>query len=1346
MIPTFSLNLFIMNTTLRIWPVIVLSMMAGCRRSDSASSLPPDYMQIAQTLSNNCVTCFEEDAHGYLWIGTERGLNRYNGNDFHRYYRTSDTLSLTDNHISCLECDSRGRLWVGSYTGVCYFGEDGAFHRCRVESSSPYVHQILERPDGTVLLNTGNDLTCLDEATGRFVLLTKFPAQAFGSRCHIDRQGRVWLVSGVFMGRIGPDGIVDCGAEPGIVASYMHSNGHLWLFRHDGRIEIFDTETERPTNDYAEMLATDRRLRGRFVVAAFGYHAQKVVFMLDNRRLLLFNYRTGELIAQDDPRFPFETPDDAILTAIHPDRQNNTWIGTTDRGFRVDYNYKRRFNDDHVLSDFFIDKSVVSITASADGTLIVATDHLGIFSYCQDCRRVERLSVAGSASTPEHAECRFDSRGNLWLRNAGKLMCCRLEGTMIRPVRQIATPGNLFAMCEGADGRMWFGGFGGTVYCLGPEDDTLTPFKLYDWTFTISAPVMCLKSGEIVVASMLYGLAVIDPANDSVRRIMPFTQTDRFMPTTLHEDSSGAVWIGTRGDGLLRWEPATDEIVRIENPYCADISAIAEAPAGTLWISTLDGLLKYDLTTEHFTSYSAADGIGGTQFNKECVLRDASGMLLFGGTHGLTVFDPAKTDIRRDIDLKIEELTIDNSIQQPGRSRSLDRSLLYLPPITIYPRQSNIGLSFAALDFSEYPDKRYFYKLEGYDAEWVDARGGRWANYSLLPSGNYLFRVQLMDKDGTARIAEASVPIHVRVPFYAHPFMLWGVYPLLLVLGVGILWMLWRRGERSQIEAAHEKRINDMNMSFFANISHEFRTPLTMIVGPVRMLQQTCDDPEQVSLLKIVRRNIDRMLRLVNQLMDFNKLEQDALRLKVRRADLVSQLNEMSETFIYNARRKQMEFCTSGLEGTLLMLLDADKIEKIVTNLVSNALKFAPPQSGRIELHLDTIGRREVAALFPPPKKFPVEASDYVKISVADNGPGIPEEFHDRIFRKYFQVDKGTCPNWGTGIGLYFANRLVELHHGAIRVDNRPSGGAVFTVVLPMDDAAYADEERAQPEEMLSATVDMLHPETIEEPAAQTDDERLGILVVDDDAEVANFLQTLLSPHYRVAVRFDGKTALEYLETAQPDLVLSDVVMLGMDGYELCRRIKENIATSHIPVILVTAKSTVGEQVTGLEYGADAYVVKPFDPIYLQALVKSQLRNREMLRNMLEKATPTEQIDRQMLSDRDQQFLDQLYALMETELSNPELNIVRLTEKLHMSRTKFYYKVKGLAGVNPNVFFKTYKLNRAAELILSGNYTVSEVADMTGFSTQPYFSTCFKRHFGVNPSEYAKAQKEKARK
>lgn len=1337
-----------MNSTLKILSAIALSVMAGCHRSDEASSPSPDYMQIAQTLSNNCVTCFEEDAHGYLWIGTERGLNRYNGSDFHRYYHTEDALSLRDNHISCLYNDSRGRLWVGSYTGVCYFGQDGAFHRCDIESSSPYIHQITELHDGTIILNTGNDITRLDEAAGIFRLVTAFSNDTFGSNCRIDRQGRIWLTNTVSLGRIQEGEIVRYDVEPGISASYMHPNGHLWLFRYDSRIEIFDTETEHYTYDYADLFSKDANLKGHYVTAAFSLQPQTVALMLDNHRMLLFNYRSGELIAQDESRFPFEVPADAIVTAVRQDRQNNTWIGTSDRGFTVDYNYKRRFNEDAVLSDFFSDKSVVSITESHDGVLIVATDHHGIFRYRKHVGQIERLSIAGMAKAPEHAEYRFDRHGNLWLRSAGQLMRCRMEGTMIRPIERFSIPGDLFTMCEGCDGRMWFGGFGGTIWNLAPGDDKLQPFKLYDPTFTISSPIICLKSGEIVIASMLYGLAVIDPADNSVRRILPYDITQRFMPTALHEDSEGTVWIGTRGDGLLRWNPAADYITVVDNPYCADIAAIAEAPAGTLWVSTLDGLLKYDKATGHFTSYTAADGIGGTQFNKGSVLHDAQGALLFGGTHGLTVFDPSKTDIHRDIDLKIEELTIDNNIQQPGRSRSIDRSLLYLSPITIYPRQSNIGLSFAGLDFSEYPDKRYFYKLEGYDKEWIDSRGGHWASYSLLPAGQYTFRVRLVDKDSTTCIAEASVPILVKAPFYARPFMLWGVYPLLLLFGIGVTWLLWHRAERSKIEAAHEKRVNDMNMSFFSNISHEFRTPLTMIVGPVGMLQQQCNDPEQASLLKIVRRNIDRMLRLVNQLMDFNKLEQDALRLKVQRADIVSQLSDMSETFAYNARRKQIEFCTSGLEGTLLMLLDADKIEKIVSNLVSNALKFAPPQSGRIELTLDTVTRRQVAALFPAPQNTLAAADSYVKIVVADNGPGIPEEFHDKIFCKYFQVDKSTCPNWGTGIGLYFAKRLVELHHGAIRVDNRPTGGgAVFTVVLPMDDAVYTDDERAQAEAVVPAVAVQTMPDDDEQAEADSgQEERQMVLVVDDDAEIVNFLQTLLSPNYRVTARFSAEAALEYMETAQPDLVLSDVVMPGMGGYELCRRIKENIATSHIPVILVTAKSTVDDQVAGLEYGADAYVVKPFDPIYLQALIKSQLRNRETLRNMLGKATPPEKIDQQILSARDQEFLDGLYALMEAELSNPELNITRLTESLHISRTKFYYKVKGLTGVNPNVFFKTYKLNRAAELIMSGDYTVSEIADMTGFSTQPYFSTSFKRHFGVNPSEYAKTQKTKTQR
>ncbi|WP_373806188.1 hybrid sensor histidine kinase/response regulator transcription factor, partial [Bacteroides heparinolyticus] len=543
---------------------------------------------------------------------------------------------------------------------------------------------------------------------------------------------------------------------------------------------------------------------------------------------------------------------------------------------------------------------------------------------------------------------------------------------------------------------------------------------------------------------------------------------------------------------------------------------------------------------------------------------------------------------------------------------------------------------------------------------------------------------------------------------------------------------------RAQLEKEQEQRVNKMNMSFFANISHEFRTPLTMISGPVTQL---CENPkiedENKQLLYIVQRSVRRMLRLVNQLMDFNKLENDTLKLQVRRTDIISQLQHFVDIFRINANEKGITLNTYGLEDSFLMWLDVDKLDKIVGNLLSNALKFTP-NGGKVELCFDVVTREEAGRIFSLTEKD--VDTQYVKISVADSGNGIPQEQLEKVFERYYQLNNqtGGTYNWGTGIGLYYARSLALLHHGHLKAGNRSEGGgAVFTLLLPVNDLAYSPEERTPSEEEQSMafplqTQEQFRLEDTEDGKKQT------LLVVDDDTEVAHYLKALLSPFYKIVCRFDADSAFKAMSEEAPDLVLSDVVMPGRTGYDLCRQIKEDLQLCHIPVILVTAKATVENQVEGLDTGADAYVTKPFEPNYLLALIKSQLKNREKVRNLLSRYTQTDKIEENVLSPQDNSFMTELYHLMENELSNPELDVARMTELLKISRTKFYYKVKGLTGENPSVFFKTYKLNRAAELIKEGRYTVSEIADMTGFSTLPHFSTSFKRQFGIAPSEYGK--------
>ena len=538
-----------------------------------------------------------------------------------------------------------------------------------------------------------------------------------------------------------------------------------------------------------------------------------------------------------------------------------------------------------------------------------------------------------------------------------------------------------------------------------------------------------------------------------------------------------------------------------------------------------------------------------------------------------------------------------------------------------------------------------------------------------------------------------------------------------------------RAARQAQMEKEQELRTNQMNMSFFANIAHEFRTPLTMIAGPVGQLAKSDSiDGEERGLLNIAQRSIQRMFKLVNQLMDFNKLENDSLRLSVEQIDVVKLMNDICDTFEFNVKEKGLTLNRFGMEDQLMAWTDGDKLEKIVTNLLSNALKFTP-RGGRIDVQLDVVDNK-------------------VKVSVADTGKGIPEEQCENIFKRYYQLDNQTkaVVNWGTGIGLYYARRLAELHHGSLTAGNRQEGtGAVFTLVYPMNEQAYTQEERRPLEgdgvadyRIVDSPASVApHLSSLTSHLSNDDDNRPTILIVDDDTEIINYMRLLFSNDYRLITCLDADTALEEMRAEEPNIVLSDVAMPGKDGYQLCQEIKQDIQLSHIPVILVTAKITAENQVEGLNVGADAYVTKPFEPAVLSALIQSQLKNRDRVRKLLAKATTTEDegVDN-ALSEQDKHFMEELYKLMEEELSNSELDVTRITKMLYISRTKLYYKIKGLTGETPSSFFRTYKLNRAAELLKGGKHTVAEIADMTGFSTQSHFSVVFKKQFGVTPTEY----------
>jgi DNA-binding response OmpR family regulator len=494
-----------------------------------------------------------------------------------------------------------------------------------------------------------------------------------------------------------------------------------------------------------------------------------------------------------------------------------------------------------------------------------------------------------------------------------------------------------------------------------------------------------------------------------------------------------------------------------------------------------------------------------------------------------------------------------------------------------------------------------------------------------------------------------------------------------------------------------------------------------------QLLTQKADTPS-LKLLDTISRNVKRLLRLMNQLLDFRKMESGALALQVTHTDIIPCIQSIREYFSYQADEKQVALTFEPHVARQMMWVDTDKLEKILHNLLSNALKHTP-QNGSIDVFTQELTSQQAKTNYPELKD--TKCNNYMEITVSDTGTGIPNDKLDELFVQYRQIDSN--PNLGgSGIGLYFSKRLIETHSGAITALNQPEGGMAFSLILPLEDV-YAEDEKDTGKGVLAGRNDDTAMDASDESAEHPD----TILIVEDNAELMDFIRTILEGRYRLLCASDGDEAWEIAQNEVPDLILSDVLMPGISGYQLCEQVKQQPALSHIPVILLTAKSSIDDQIEGLEHGADTYICKPFHVGYLLLTITNLLKNRETLRHYF--TTPQHQGETAVpvkLNEIDQKFLNKLTQLLDLELDNTELNINSLSRNLGFSRTGFYRKMKGLTDMSPLDFLRNYRLKRAAEMIREDNFTLNEVAEKTGFGTYSYFSVMFKKHYGVSPKDY----------
>jgi len=1334
----YKLLKLLKNNYLDLLFLLLLYSFAGSCSDPEQLKIPANKSFVISTdISNQQINSFAEDAFGHIWIATPRGVNKHNVSEYHQYFSSNDSLSISGNRVQHIFRDSQNRLWFSTGNGVSLYTDKDCFKRIKIETFSQNAMQILENKKGKIFLNMVEFLCEYDEKNEVFrVVIPDFDSDSrWQNRCFIDSKGDLWSISGSFIRCFDTDtkklkSRFDFGNN--INYAFLHENGELWIAS-GITISIFDTVTEK----FMDLPAVikDHPVLGRTVTTLIYPYSDSELLINAHNGLFLYNTELQTVIHQSEDGFPFVAPKFKITT-MFTDSHNNLWLGSYDQGFEVKYSYPERFNNNSYLVSYFKNKSVTSITADQNENIWITTSLDGIFFYDIDHKIIHPIEV--SEFFPENKyftnnvkSIFIDKENFLWLiTETDRVVKCRYDGRRLHLVNDYSLKTSITAVTEDNFGTIYAIGFNSNIYILRKGDSEFQHKQLYDPDFYVFTSAMIrLSDGSLCISSFSKKMIIINPENWDIFEvdIQKFINSYTLIPTVLFEDSHDDIWIGTRVNGLYRYMRKTNQLAEVEGIASSDITAIQEDTQSNIWVSTFYGLSKFDRETGKLTNYYKSDGIGGNQFNERSICQLSDGTLFFGGTHGLTFFNPSQFTVKQNIPLLFENLKIHQQIVFPYRNHIIDRHLSYRPTIKLKYYQNSFSISFTALDYSEFERMNYEYMLEGYDKMWIDAgNNNHEAYYSNLPAGKYLFRVKITDKNNQETTTENSIEVRIS----SAPAASWQaitIYLITFVLFAFFVIRFWRKVKKDRenaLQIRHEKEqeemVNKMNMDFFANVSHEFRTPLTMITGPIKTL---CDDEritdDNKQLLYIVQRSVRRLLKLISQLLDFNKMEYDVLQLEVCRADIVFELNNIIDIYRLNINNRKINLITVALEDSFQMWLDMDKLDKIMGNLMTNALKFTP-SGGKIVVSFDVI-------------------NDNAIISVQNSGKGIPEDQLEKIFERYYQIDQGKGRyNWGTGIGLYYARRLAEIHHGTVKATNVPEGGAIFTLLLPTNDVAYLkDKKIIDVEEQKN-----IYPLPTEEQykgkqTKQTIVTKTKILVVDDDSEIVHYLKTMLSPHYMVISSFNATDALKMIEEEMPELILSDVKMPDMSGFEFCQTIKSDIYYCHIPVVLVTAKTTVENQVEGLDAGADAYVTKPFDPVYLLALIKSQLKNRENVRRLLSKETKTDNIvEQNMLSPHDNAFMTELYQLMETELSNSELNITRVTEVLRISRTKLYYKIKSLTGNNPHNFFKTYKLNRAAEFLREGKLNISEISDITGFSTLPHFSASFKKHFGVPPSEY----------
>ncbi|WP_068821538.1 hybrid sensor histidine kinase/response regulator transcription factor [Pedobacter psychrophilus] len=1345
-----------------------------------AQNLEFKHISIDNGLSQNTVNSIAQDKKGIIWVGTLGGLNKFNGYDFTVYsHNERDSTSISHNRINVVFIDKEGKLWIGTDDGLnLYNPKNETFSLIKNAIDERYfVYCIAQDKTGRLWVGTQQGLKYLDKKTNKLidVELNISNINKRVQSIYEDDKGLLWvgLAKGFKIYNYlkhqtsdGPKLLQESLSNSWIQSIKQSENKDFWFATENDGAFVYKTQTNQIFNyNKAKGILSN-------TVRDILFKDSEHIWMATKMGLSILNLTSGEIINYGyAPNLSSENSlSHPSVKCLFKDKSQNIWLGTYAGGINLIYNFSKIFSykgirqgDVNPLSN----KEVNAILGDEGNKFWIATDGGGLNYWNKATGKVDVYKYnTDNVLYNFIKDVAFDNanKNQLWLGSSAGILILDIPSKKFTEFKDIQKGINVEFNHDYSFLNSPYGLWVGTNYNglhLIKNNKIIKSYTIANGKL-ISNNISCLliEKQYLWTGYLLSGLSKINLQTGKINSYA-FEKNNKYSLSNnsiscLFTDSKNRLWVGTNGGGLNYLDEKNNKFYVINSQNGLgnnNIHAIEEDSKGALWVSSNKGIFKIVIKFDKFplavrdidvTNYTVLDGLQSNQFIRGSSFKNKDGEMFFGGINGLNSFLPNKIGYNKEIpNIIFTDFTILN--KDKDADSLIQKPIDYAKEITLNYDESYFTIKFAALNYIFPERNNYAYKLEGLNKDtWHYVKNQKEVTYTGLEPGTYTFLVKASNNSGIWNDNPRQLKIIVLPPWWKTT---WAYFLYFLV----VLCLLYlfnyytkyterlKNTIKYETDLYHkEQELSQKKLSFFINISHEIKTPITMIMAPLqKLLAMHEGNTKTANYLALMNKSGQRLLNLIDQLLDLRKLDNNGVDLKAAKGNLVRFTKEIVIVFNNLAKVKNLELTFSSEQEKLELWFDRDTLEKILYNIISNAIKYTPDY-GKIDVSIEENTESQQAI-----------------ITVSDNGVGIAKDRLPDIFQPFKPLDVTHSNIKGTGVGLAFAKELIDLHHGSITVDSHEAthenrGYTKFIIKIPLGKEYLADKELDK-EYLISEDINNYKSYSLKQQnnfrerkdqiQQANDNEKFTMLLVEDNPDVINFLAESFEENFTVLKSFDGSAGLQEALNSMPDIIISDVMMPLMDGIELCSKLKSNIITSHIPVILLTARSPLIFKLQGLENGADDYVTKPFNFDLLDVKVWNLIENRQKMKLRYQKEI-TLQPTNTSISTFDDKFLENVMKYIEDNIAEESLSVEDLSQHIGMSRGNLYRKLKMLTSKSPVEFIRHIRLKRAAQLLKQHKMYINEVSYMVGFQNVTYFRKCFKEEFGYTPTGFAKNDDE----